>query len=251
MEPLGADGALLEARDLHVYYGKSHILRGVSFAVGRGEIVALLGRNGAGKTTALRTVVGLLRPARGAVRLRNVDLAGLPPFRRAAMGVGYVPQDRLLFGGLTVEENLRSGMSHRRDPQAVDMVHELFPVLAERRRQRAATLSGGEQQMVAIARALVSGPEILLLDEPSAGLMPAMVTRLAEVITRLNRAGISVLLVEEKVPLALELARRVYVIEVGRIVHAGDRASVEHDDVLVRYLAIGRPGDVADRPPPR
>jgi ABC-type branched-subunit amino acid transport system ATPase component len=153
--------------------------------------------------------------------------------------MGYVPQERLLFGRLTVEENLRAGMSHRRDPRAVEMVHDLFPVLGERRRQRAGTLSGGEQQMVAIARALVSGPEVLLLDEPSNGLMPAMVGRLAEVITRLNLAGISVLLVEEKVPLALELAQRVYVLDVGRIVHAGDRASVERDDVLGRHLALG------------
>ncbi len=240
MEQPGSSGALLEVADLDVYYGKSHILRDVSFAVGRGEIVALLGRNGAGKTTALRTVIGLLRPTRGAVRLRGADLAGLRPFRRAALGIGYVPQERLLFGRLTVEENLRAGMSHRRDPRAVEMVYDLFPLLGERRQQRAETLSGGEQQMVAIARALVSGPEVLLLDEPSTGLMPAMVVRLADVITRLNRAGISVLLVEEKVPLALELACRVYVLDVGRIVHAGDRASVERDDVLVRHLALGQ-----------
>lgn len=240
MERPSPENALLEVADLDVYYGKSHILRGVSFAIGAGEIVALLGRNGAGKTTALRTIVGLLRPARGAVRLRGVDLGGLPAFRRAALGIGYVPQERLLFGRLTVEENLRAGMSRRRDPRALEMVFDLFPVLVERRRQRAGTLSGGEQQMVAIARALVSSPEILLLDEPSTGLMPAMVARLANVIGRLNQAGISVLLVEEKVPLALELARRVYVLDVGRIVHAGDRASVERDDVLVRHLAIGR-----------
>lgn len=240
MERPGPSGPLLEVENLDVYYGKSHILRGVSFTVGRGEIVALLGRNGVGKTTALRTVMGLLRPARGAVRLRGVDLAGLPPFRRAALGMGYVPQERLLFGRLTVDENLRAGMSHRRDPRAVEMVFDLFPVLGERRRQRAGTLSGGEQQMVAIARALVSGPEILLLDEPSTGLMPVMVARLAEVIARLQRAGISVLLVEEKVPLALELAQRVYVVDVGRIVHAGDRASVERNDVLVRHLALGQ-----------
>jgi branched-chain amino acid transport system ATP-binding protein len=233
---------LLEVADLHVHYGKSHILRGVSLAVGEGEIVALLGRNGAGKTTTLRAVVGLLRPTRGEVRLGGADLGGLRPFRRAALGIGYVPQERLLFGRLTVEENLRAGMTHRRDPRAVEMVHDLFPLLGERRRQRAGTLSGGEQQMVAIARALVSGPRVLLLDEPSTGLMPAMVARLADVITRLQGAGISVLLVEEKVPLALELAQRVYVLEVGRIVHAGDRASVAQDDVLVRHLALGRGG---------
>lgn len=246
MERRGSSVALLEVSHLDVHYGKSHILRDVSLAVGRGEIVALLGRNGAGKTTALRTVVGLLQPTRGVVRLRGADLAGLRPFRRAALGIGYVPQGRLLFGGLTVEENLRTGMGHRRDPRAVEMVYDLFPLLGERRRQRAGTLSGGEQQMVAIARALVSGPEVLLLDEPSTGLMPAMVVRLADVITRLNRAGISVLLVEEKVPLALQLAGRVYVLDVGRIVHAGDRASVERDDVLVRHLALG-PGPADGR----
>ncbi len=239
MAPPASSGPLLEVTDLHVYYGKSHVLRGVSLAVGSGDIIALLGRNGAGKTTTLRAVVGLVRPARGAVQLRGTDLAGLPPFRRAALGLGYVPQERLLFGRLTVEENLLAGMTHRRDPRAVEMVYELFPVLAERRRQHAGTLSGGEQQMVAIARALVSGPELLLLDEPSTGLMPAAVARLADIIGRLNRAGISVLLVEEKVPLALALARRVYVLDVGRIVHAGDRESVRCDDVLVRHLALG------------
>jgi branched-chain amino acid transport system ATP-binding protein len=237
---------LLEVSDLHVDYGKSRVLHGVSLAVGSGDIVALLGRNGAGKTTTLRAIVGLVRPSRGTVRWRGEDLGALPPFKRAARGLGYVPQDRLLFGRLTVEENLRAGMTHRRDPQAVAMVYDLFPVLAERRRQRAGTLSGGEQQMVAIARALVSGPELLLLDEPSTGLMPAAVARLAEVIRRLNRSGISVLLVEEKVPLALALARRVYVLDVGRIVHAGDRASIERDDVLVRHLALGQ----APAPPP-
>jgi branched-chain amino acid transport system ATP-binding protein len=242
LERPGSDGPLLEVADLHVHYGKSHVLRGVSFALGPGEIVALLGRNGAGKTTVLRTVVGLLPATGGAVRLRGADLGGLRPFRRAALGIGYVPQERLLFGRLTVEENLRAGMSHRRDPRAVAMVHDLFPLLGERRRQRAGTLSGGEQQMVAIARALVSGPEVVLLDEPSTGLMPAMVARLAEVITRLRGAGISVLLVEEKVPLALELAQRVYVLDVGRIVHTGDRASLERDDVLVRHLALGPGG---------
>ncbi len=239
MAPSGPSAPLLEAAGLDVYYGKSHVLRDVGFTVGEREIVALLGRNGAGKTTALRTVMGLLAPRRGRVRLGGAELAGLPPFRRAALGLGYVPQERLLFGRLTVEENLRAGMSHRRDPQAVAMVYDLFPVLAERRRQRAGTLSGGEQQMVAIARALVSGPRVLLLDEPSTGLMPAMVGRLADVIRRLNGAGLSVLLVEEKVPLALELAARIYVMEVGRIVHAGDRASLERGDVLARHLALG------------
>ena len=235
-------------------YGKSHVLHGVSLTVGTGDIVALLGRNGAGKTTTLRAIVGLVRPIRGTVRLRGADLSALPPFRRAARGLGYVPQERLLFSRLTVEENLRAGMTHRRDPRAVAMVYDLFPVLAERRRQRAGTLSGGEQQMVAIARALVSGPELLLLDEPSTGLMPAAVARLADVIQRLNQAGISVLLVEEKVPLALALARRVYVLDVGRIVYSGDRESVERDDVLVRHLALGQApgvGGVSDPPSAR
>jgi branched-chain amino acid transport system ATP-binding protein len=230
---------LLEVADLHVDYGKSRVLHGVSLTVRAGEIVALLGRNGAGKTTTLRAVVGLVRPSRGTVRLRGEDLGTLPPFRRAARGLGYVPQERLLFDRLTVDENLRTGMTHRRDPHAVAMVYDLFPVLAERRRQRAGSLSGGEQQMVAIARALVSGPQLLLLDEPSTGLMPAAVERLAAVVQRLNQTGISVLLVEEKVPLALALASRVFVLDVGRIVHAGDRASLERDGVLVRHLALG------------
>jgi len=229
---------LLEVADLHVYYGKSYILRGVSLRVGRDEVVALLGRNGAGKTTTLKTIMGLLRQARGRVVLDGVDLGNLPPFRRARQGLGYVPQDRLLFGALTVGENLRSAMGRRREGQALEMVHELFPVLKERSTQTAGTLSGGEQQMLAIARALLTGPRILLLDEPSTGLMPGMVARLADVIRKLNGAGISVLLVEEKIPLALELAHRIYVVDVGSIVHESDAAGIRAGDVLVRYLGV-------------
>lgn len=234
---------LLLADGLTAGYGKMLILHGVTLEVRAGEIVTVIGPNGAGKSTAFKTIVGFLRPQSGRVRFDGEDITGLRPDQVLPRGLAYVPQGRVVFPQMTVLENLEMGAYIERDRAriraALERVYGLLPILAERRGQKAGTMSGGEQQMVAIARALVSGPQLLLLDEPSTGLMPAAVERLAAVIQRLNQTGISVLLVEEKVPLALALASRVFVLDVGRIVHAGDRASLERDGVLVRHLALG------------
>jgi len=231
---------LLNVTDIHVYYGKSYVLQGVSLQVDKGEIVALIGRNGAGKTTTLKSIMGLVKPREGKIFLGGVDIKGMAPFRRARTGIGYVPQGMHLFRKLTVQENLKTGLGPRKDEDALNMVFELFPVLKERLTQKAGTLSGGEQQMVTIARALLTDPQLLLLDEPSTGLMPTMISRLADAIRKMNVAGISILLVEERIPLAMELAHRISVMEVGRIVYEGDVASIQEGDLLVRYLGVGR-----------
>jgi branched-chain amino acid transport system ATP-binding protein len=230
---------LLNVTDIHVYYGKSYVLHGVSLQVAEGEIVALIGRNGAGKTTTLKSIMGLVRPRQGKIFLDGVDTEGMAPFMRARMGIGYVPQGMLLFRKLTVRENMKTALRHRKAGDALNLVFELFPVLKERLNQRAGTLSGGEQQMVSIARALLTNPRILLLDEPSTGLMPTAISRLADVIGRLNARGIGILLVEEKIPLVMELAHRVSIMEVGRIAYEGDVASIQEGNLLVRYLGVG------------
>jgi len=231
---------LLELKDIYVNYGKSSILRGVSLAVNKGEIVGLFGRNGAGKTTTLKTIMGLAGPRQGSIIYGGKDLTGLPPHRRAIGGIGYIPQEKLLFSKMTVYENLLTGIKSRRPNQTWAMVMELFPVLQAKINKKAGSLSGGEQQMLAIARALLTGPELILLDEPSTGLMPTMISRLAEVIQKLNSLGISVLLVEEKIPLALKLAHRIYVMDVGQIVFEGDAGGINEEDLLVRYLGVSR-----------
>lgn len=239
---------LLDVKDINVFYGKSHILRGVSLNVNRGEIVGLFGRNGAGKTTTLKAIMGLVNPRQGVIYYDGKDLTGLPPYQRAGKGIGYIPQEKLLFGKMTVYENLLTGMKSRKTNKAWDMVMELFPVLQDKMSKKASSLSGGQQQMLAIARALLTEPKLLLLDEPSTGLMPSMISRLAEVILTLNSIGISVLLVEEKIPLALRLAHRIYVMDVGQIVFNGEAKNVSEEDLLVRYLGVSRQGSVALSP---
>jgi len=229
----------LNVADIHVYYGKSYVLQGVSLQVAEGEIVALIGRNGAGKTTALKSIMGLVRPRQGKIFLNGVDTEGMAPFMRARMGIGYVPQEMLLFRKLTVRENMKTALRHQKSGDALNLVFELFPVLKERLHQRAGTLSGGEQQMASIARALLTNPRILLLDEPSTGLMPMAILRLADIVRELNATGIGILLVEEKIPLVMELAHRISIMEVGRIAYEGDVASVQEGNLLVRYLGVG------------
>jgi branched-chain amino acid transport system ATP-binding protein len=180
---------MLLVHDVHVYYGEKHVLQGVSLEVKRGEIVALLGRNGVGKTTTLRTIMGLIKPRAGRIIFKDADITGLPAFKRARLGIGYVPQGRRLFPNLTVLENLKSGLRGKFKWDLLKPVFELFPVLKERVNQKAGTLSGGEQQMLAIARALVTEPELLLMDEPTMGLMPALVHELMERIKELNMRG--------------------------------------------------------------
>jgi branched-chain amino acid transport system ATP-binding protein len=227
---------LLETRDLDIYYGTSYVGRQLSISVDEGEVVALLGRNGAGKTTALKAMTGIVRPRSGQVLLEGRDVTNAEPHERARRGVGYVPQGRLLFNSLTVLQNLTSVARGGRDVR--DLVFELFPMIKDRLAQKAGTLSGGEQQMVAIARALVTKPRVLLLDEPSTGLMPTVVARVEVAIRRLRDEGIGVLLVEEKVPVALNTATRFFIMDTGAIVHEGDQQSILGGDLLIRHLGM-------------
>ena len=225
--------------DIHTYYDRSYILQGVSMEVHQGEIVALLGRNGAGKTTTLKSVMGLVKPKMGRIYFKETDVTMLPAFQIARKGIGYVPQGRGLFPQMTVMENLKTGMRTRGSETFLEDVFNLFPVLQERLNQRAGTLSGGEQQALAIARALLTRPEIILLDEPTTGLMPLFVASLKEVIKKLNNDGMAILLVEEKVPFALSLADRIYFMVKGKIAYNGTREQLKDEkEVFIRYLGV-------------
>jgi len=226
----------LEADGLETFYGKSHILHGVGLWVGDGELVALLGRNGAGKTTTLRSLVGLTPARRGAVCLFGRETTAWPPYRVAALGVGYVPEGRRVFPNLTVEENLKVPLV-RTGPWSLSRVYELFPRLAERRANLGSQLSGGEQEMLAIARALLLNPRLLLLDEPSQGLAPRVVEDVFRVVAAMRREGMAVLLVEQNVRAAVEVADRVYVLDDGRVVHEGTAVEFAVDEERVRALA--------------
>jgi branched-chain amino acid transport system ATP-binding protein len=235
---------LLELEDIHTYYGKSHVLQGVSLAVGRGEVVGLLGRNGVGKTTTLKAVMGLVHPSQGRVLFEGRPVIQLPPHRLARLGIGYVPEERRIFRLLTVAENLRTGLdrhgvSAMRKRELLDKAFQYFPVLAERRNQAGGTLSGGEQQMLAIARSMMLEPKIILLDEPTEGLMPRMVSQIREIIAVLHREGVAVLLVEQNVPLTLEASRRVYFIEKGIVRHHAIARELRVDDAVIhQYLGV-------------
>jgi branched-chain amino acid transport system ATP-binding protein len=236
----------LEARGLETFYGKSHILHGVGLSVGEGEIVALLGRNGAGKTTTLRSLTGLTAPRDGTVRILGRETTGWAPYRVAALGVGYVPEGRRIFAGLTVEENLKVPLE-RPGPWGIPRVYQLFPRLAERRTHLGSQLSGGEQEMLAIARALVLNPRLLLLDEPSQGLAPRVVADVFRVVASMRDEGISVLLVEQNVRAAVEIADRVYVLDDGRVVYQGSAREFGGDEERVRALAGASAGGWAAR----
>ncbi len=232
--------AQLEVRGLHTFYGSSHILQGISLAVPRGSVVALLGRNGAGKTTLIRSIVGLTPPRRGDVLFRGQNLAGMAPERIATLGIGLVPQGHRIFRSLTVQENLaviaRAGATSRWTPEAA---FHLFPRLRERRAQLAGTLSGGEQQMLAIARALVANPELLLMDEPSEGLAPQIVREVGRVMEQLKGEGLSTLLVEQHIRSALRVANRVYVMSRGQIVYEGTPTNLKtRPDILQQHLGV-------------
>jgi branched-chain amino acid transport system ATP-binding protein len=229
-------GRALEAEGLHTYYGKSHILHGVSLALEEGEIVALLGRNGAGKTTTLRSLIGLTHPREGTVRVFGEETTNRPPYRIANLGVGYVPEGRKIFANLTVEENLKVP-AERPGPWTIRTIYGLFPRLEERRMNKGRQLSGGEQEMLAIARALLLNPKVLLLDEPSQGLAPLIVRDVFKVIRTARESGISVLLVEQNVRAAVEVADRVYVLDDGRVVYSGPAAEFAEDEARVRALA--------------
>jgi branched-chain amino acid transport system ATP-binding protein len=235
--------AALELEDVHVRYGPIQAVRGISFRVAAGTIVTLIGANGAGKSTTLRTISGLLTPANGRIVFEGRPIHGRPPHEILACGVGHVPEGRQIFPDLTVWENLRLGAfrerGHRQVQERMDVVLEEFPVLRERARQLGGTLSGGEQQMLAIGRALMASPRLLMLDEPSLGLAPVYVERVVEIMKRLNAQGISILLVEQRAQAALRIAERAYVLETGRIVLADTGARLlENEDVKRAYLGI-------------
>ena len=211
---------MLDVEGIHTYYGESHVLHGVSLGVRRGEAVALLGRNGVGKTTLIRSIVGFTPPRAGVIRFQEREIQRAPAYRIARQGIGLVPQGRRIFSPLTVTENLLLGA--RGDVSASrQRMYDLFPRLRDRAGQGGGTLSGGEQQMLAVARALMSEPRLLLLDEPSEGLAPLIVREIGRVLVRLKDEGLSILLVEQNVPLSLRLAQRGYVIELGRVVLEG------------------------------
>ena len=235
---------MLALHDVHTYYGKSHVLHGVSIEVGPGEVVGLLGRNGVGKSTTLKTIMGIVRPAQGRVVFEDHDVGGMPPYRMARIGIGYVPEDRRIFRLLTVLENLRTGLDRQgvtdaRREALLEKIYVNFPVLRERRNQAGGTLSGGEQQMLAIARAMMLEPKVILLDEPTEGLMPRMVGQIHEIIRVLHGEGVAILLVEQNVPLTLEVSNRVYIMEKGVVRHHAPAAELRADHAVIhQYLGI-------------
>ena len=228
--------AVLRAQDLQTFYGKSHILHGISLEVNEGEIVAVLGRNGAGKTTTVRSLVGLTPPRQGKVEIFGKDTTRWPAHRIAGLGVGYVPEGRKIFGPLTVLENLKVPQA-RPGPWDLERVWKLFPRLAERKAQLGRQLSGGEQEMLSIARPLLLNPRLMLLDEPSQGLAPLIVREVMQVVRRMREEGLSVLLIEQNAPLSLSIADRAYILDDGKVVYAGKAADLAQDTELVNKLA--------------
>ena len=230
---------LVLVEDVHTYYGKSHILHGVSLTVGAGEVVGLLGRNGVGKSTTLKTIMGLVTPSQGKVLLEGSPIGGMPSHKLARLGIGYVPEDRRIFRLLTVMENLRTGLdrggvTEEKKRVLLDKVFTYFPVLAERRSQAGGTLSGGEQQMLAMLE-----PKVILLDEPTEGLMQRMVSQISNIIEVLHRENVAILLVEQNVPLTLEASQRVYIMEKGQVRHHCAAAEIDvNDPVIKQYLGV-------------
>ena len=228
----------LRLQDLHGYYGKSHILQGVSLEVGQGEIVTLLGRNGAGKSTTLKAAVGLVTPERGMVELEGRDVTGRAPYQIAAAGLSLVPEDRGIFQLLTVEENLRIAV-RKGSPWSIRDIYGIFPRLEERRNNGGGQLSGGEQQMLAIARALLNGPKVLMLDEPVEGLAPIIVEEIVAQIRLIRDAGVPILLVEQNLAVCSQLADRHYILELGQIVHEASAEQFRSDPATIdRYLGV-------------
>ena len=238
-----AETALLEIQDLHAWYGNSHVLHGISLRVDPGEVVALVGRNGAGKTTTLRAMMGLMPKATGGVRFEGRELLPLRAHQRFHLGLAYVPEERRIVPGLSVRENLRLGLvaagSEIEERAAIDEIAETFPRLKERLDQEGVTLSGGEQQMLAIARALIAKPKMILLDEPSEGIMPVLVEEMGVLFRRLRDEGKTLLLVEQNVEWALRLADRAVIIDQGEVVHQSSAAALLADkDIQERYCAV-------------
>lgn len=235
---------MLELQDVHTHYGLSHVLQGISLRVDAGEVVGLFGRNGVGKTTVIKTIAGWVKPSRGAMRFGGQDLTGAAPEQVCRQGIGLVPEDRRIFPGLTVEENLKLGLLQaprrsRADARAkLDSIYQRFPRLAERRRQMGTTLSGGEQQMLAMARVLAGAPKLLLIDEPTEGLAPMIVDELFELMAQLAREGIPIVLVEQNVQRAIALTQRYYLIERGQVTAQGRSDDAAQRDELMERLSV-------------
>jgi branched-chain amino acid transport system ATP-binding protein len=237
-------GIVLELEDVHTYYGAIHALKGVSLKVHEGEVVTLIGANGAGKSTTLRSINGVNHPRNGSIRFQNTDITNAPPHAIVKMGIAQSPEGRRLFPRMSVTENLEMGAFQREDKQNfqedMDRVFELFPRLAERRQQKAGTMSGGEQQMVAMGRALMARPKLLMLDEPSMGLAPIFVEKIFEIVQEINAQGTPILLVEQNALMALDVAQRGYVMETGVIALEGPAKDLRNDEkVRQTYLGEG------------
>lgn len=233
--------ALLAVDKVDLFYGDAQALDGVSLQIAKGEIVAIVGANGAGKSSLIRTIHGIEKPAHGSIRFDGTDIACWPSFRVCEAGIGHVAEGRQVFPNLSVLENLEMGATPKRarvlEKQTLERVFTLFPRLSERRRQAAGTLSGGEQQMLAVGRALMAGPKLLMLDEPSLGLAPRVASEIIETLGELNRQGLGILLVEQKAPLALKLAKRVYILSLGRVVAELPASEIRsHHDLASYYL---------------
>ena len=232
---------MLELLDIHTYYGESYVLRGVSLGVSEGSVVALLGRNGMGKTTTIRSIIGLTPPRRGRVLYRKEDVTAAPPEKIAKLGIGLVPQGRYIFPSLSVAENLTMAArgAGKADSWSLDEVYSLFPILKERSTCRGTLLSGGEQQMLAIGRALMTNPQLLLMDEPSEGLAPLIVKEVGKIIFQLKRKGFSILLVEQNLPMALKVADYIYIMSNGKIVYDSTPDQLRsNDEVKAKYIGV-------------
>ncbi len=233
---------LLKVDDIHTYYGKSHVLQGVSLGVEKGEIVTLLGRNGVGKSTTLKSIAGLVAPQKGSVQFKGEDVVGLRPYKISRQGVGYVPEERRIFPTLTVRQNLLVGMKpvqHMDDPWTIEKIYGYFPQLQKRDGQTGGNLSGGEQQMLTIARTLMCNPELLLVDEPMEGLAPLLVELVVNILQAINKVGCSIVIVEHSIDIALSLAQRAYVMSKGKIVFEGTGEALYRDEgVRKKYLEV-------------
>jgi branched-chain amino acid transport system ATP-binding protein len=234
---------MLEISKLNAWYGASHVLQDVSVEIAKGEIVCLIGRNGAGKTTTLRSIMGLMDRTRGSVVFKGKELLSQPAHMRFALGLAYVPEERRIVQGLSVRENLRLGLvaspEKKRETELIEGIAEIFPRLAERLDQEAVTMSGGEQQMLAIARAMIAKPDLIMLDEPSEGIMPVLVDEMFELFRSMKAQGTTVLLVEQNVELALDIADRAYVMDQGAVVHqASAQELLADDDIKERYCSV-------------
>ncbi|OLA96727.1 MAG: ABC transporter ATP-binding protein [Candidatus Rokubacteria bacterium 13_2_20CM_69_15_2] len=230
---------MLALSDVHTYYGESHVLQGITLSVGPGEVVTILGRNGMGKTTLMRSIIGFTPPRRGRVRFKGDDITRWPPYRMVERGMALVPQGRRVFASLTVRENLEVARHGQRGRWTLPRVLELFPRLGDRVQNRGNKLSGGEQQMLAIGRALMTDPDLLLMDEPTEGLAPLLVREVGRVIAELKREGLSILLVEQNLPLALSVADGVHILSRGQIVHSSRPAELmANEEVKSRFLGV-------------